>query len=376
MHVLFLSSWYPEHEASRNGIFIFRQAEALSGMGVQTGLIAAVSSPNDQPEIRQQNMAGVAHVVATYHAGYLAPLQGWRYLQAMQKAYLAYIKQHGHPDLLLVQVAWKAGWFALWLHYTRSMPYVLVEHWSGYLPQSGYTMPWPRKYLTRLICDRAEWVAAVSQTLATGMQQGAYARKVRVLPNLVNTQVFRPQPERTRVSKGLFLHVSNLVPVKNFALLLEAFAAVRKQMPNAQLLVAGAFEPTEVKNEFAGPWDGVNLLGVQTAESLAVLCAQVSALVLCSWSETFSIVVPEAMACGCEVITFPLPAVMEHAGLGKMTLVNNYQPENWAAAMLGHQACLTNEAINEQHQMVEAAYGKLAVGRKWMQFLKPVANVD
>ena len=41
------------------------------------------------------------------------------------------------PDVVQLNVIQKQGLLALWLKKRYGIPYVIVEHWSGYLPENG-----------------------------------------------------------------------------------------------------------------------------------------------------------------------------------------------------------------------------------------------
>ena len=41
------------------------------------------------------------------------------------------------PDVVQLNVLQKQGVLALWLKRRYGIPYVIVEHWSGYLPENG-----------------------------------------------------------------------------------------------------------------------------------------------------------------------------------------------------------------------------------------------
>lgn len=373
-HILVLSSWYPENANSRNGIFILRQLEALAESGqYELGLVAAIPRFS-KSEAAFSGRSGLPVEIGTYHAGKFALVQAWRYGVALWRAYRTYLKHHGKPDVLLNQVVWKAGWLALFLHYLHNLPYVVVEHWSGYLPEAKHASGFWRKYLTKLVIERAEAVGVVSAHLQQAMQQQGLSNRYVVVPNLVDTAVFKPHSELKRSVSPLFLHVSNLAPVKNFPMLLEAFALYRAHHPAAECWVAGAFDPQAARRNFDGPWEGVKLLGVLSPEALVACYQQATALLLPSQYETFSIVVPEAMCCGCGVIASDLPALREHAPFGNIAWVREFTPQAWCRAMLAFEPSPGAKAA-ENAQAIENAYGEKAVVARLTQLINRTQHV-
>lgn len=368
LHLLTLSSWYPEDADSRNGIFILQQMEALAERGdVQVGLLAGIAQKQMGIDSIEKEKNGVHHCIGRYPMGMWPPRQGLRYFLAMRRAWRQYIQTQGKPDMLMVQVVWKAGWIALWLHYRYNIPYVVMEHWSGYLPAAdGYHGFW-RKYITKLVVERAERVCTVSETLQKGMQAKMLENRYSVVPNVVDTAIFLPN-QGARSDQPVFLHVSNLAAVKRFDLILAAFAVFRASHPTSVLHVAGAFVQEQAKRSFTGPWEGVVLHGVMDQKALADLYRMSHALLLPSRYETFSIVVPEALACGCAVISTDLPAIRVHADLAPIQFVAEDSPQAWCEAMQDFWQ-RRSTAQQDAHAAVEARYGKVAVAKTLHQVL-------
>ncbi|MFN3529636.1 MAG: glycosyltransferase family 4 protein [Bacteroidia bacterium] len=372
LHVLVLSSWYPEHNHSRNGLFVMRQAEAIAAVGLKTGIIAAVAADVSDYRLLEQEEGGVPHVVVYYPQGDWLPVQAWRYFRAFLIAWKQYCVNFGKPNVLLNMISWRAGTFCLWLHYRYNLPYMYFEHWSAYLSESGYTMSYAVRYFSSLLAARAEQVGAVSQHLALAMEKRALASKVVVIPNVVNTEYFFARPNQER-SRQLFVHVSNLASVKNLELLLTAFRKLRREYPEARLLVAGVYDVEWALAHYTGDMQGIDFIGAQSAESLAAIYRQATALLLSSFYETFSIVVPEALACGCPVISAELPAVKEHADLGRIIFVSDFSPENWCKHM---EACIETQLnFIPDTEAIEKRYGKRQVGEAFKKLLQRIANV-
>jgi len=375
-HVLVLSSWYPENAGSLNGLFIIRQMESLASLDVfRLGLIAAVPAVATSAAFKSFETAGIQHHIVYYKEGNFPPLQGIRYSWAIWRAYRSYVKQAGKPDLLFLQVVWKAGWMALKFHVLFNIPYVVMEHWSGYLPEAAGFKGFWRRYITRMIIDRAEQVFTVSEHLKQAMLQQGLPNQYAVIPNVVDTNLYRLEPQRKRSETPLFLHVSNLAQVKNLGLLLEAFSLFKSRYPEAQFIVAGAFIPAEAKKKFTGPWDGVSMLGAQEPTSLAVLYGQASALLLASSYETFSIVVPEAMACGCAVISALLPAVRAHETFGTIAWVRQADAAEWCEKMETVWES-RNAPRKVDFPALEAAYGEMAVANALKKYINRVLNAS
>jgi len=124
--------------------------------------------------------------------------------------------------------------------------------------------------------------------------------------------------ERTRRELGvdsgapLIVNIGRLVPQKRQDLLVPLMASVRRRIPSAELLIVGEGPDREALRGAigaAGLVDAIHLLG--TSRDIPDVLAAADCFVLSSDAEGFGIVVAEAMAAGCPVVSFDLPAVVE-----------------------------------------------------------------
>jgi glycosyltransferase involved in cell wall biosynthesis len=128
---------------------------------------------------------------------------------------------------------------------------------------------------------------------------------VIVTPNGVNA----PSPTNHQPpTTNHFLYVGNDKPHKNVSTLIDAFARVRAELPDARLvLVGGAF--TRYRER-----DGVAARGVVSDDELSSLYRNAIALVMPSLEEGFGLPAVEAMAHGTAVIASTTPALVEVTG--------------------------------------------------------------
>ena len=143
----------------------------------------------------------------------------------------------------------------------------------------------------------------------------------------------------------LFVNAARLAPEKAQTLLVEAFAAARQRLPDAQLAIAGApgvAEPS-VRDAIARHDLGtaVHLLGWRADVRSLVATAEV--FVFSSLSEGWPSAVVEAMAIGTPVVAFAIPPVAEVTG-GHARLVAAGDVDELAAAMVD-AATTTQRAV-------------------------------
>jgi glycosyltransferase involved in cell wall biosynthesis len=175
--------------------------------------------------------------------------------------------------------------------------------------------PWYVPLLHRWAARYTDWVAPVSAPLHDYMVRrlNLDVAKLRVIPNSVNTDHFRPGPptgalrERLRIASDRLVvgTVARLDPVKNHALLIDAFARARAVIPEATLVIIGdgpLRESLVSRARELGVEGDVHFYGVST--DVAALYRELDVFVLSSNAEGTSMSILEAMASGvCVVAT-------------------------------------------------------------------------
>jgi glycosyltransferase involved in cell wall biosynthesis len=183
----------------------------------------------------------------------------------------------------------------------------------------------PIQLLTRLLTAPAKTVIGISDSVAdfTRDVEGIPGPKiVRIYYGLDAAQITQSaQPGKVREELGLTadqpmtLFTGRLVKQKGISYLLEAWAAVKKKVPNATLVIAGDGPLREALIQQAAPYgNSVRFLGWR--EDIPNLMADCDVLVLPSLWEGFGLVTLEAMA-------FKKPLIASRAGALPEIVVNN-----------------------------------------------------
>lgn len=137
--------------------------------------------------------------------------------------------------------------------------------------------------------------------------------RVRVIHHAVDTGVFHPDGG---MREPFLLYPARAWPHKNHALLFEAFARVRRQRPELELVLTGGGQDGLTLPE------GVRRRGILDVEELATLYRSASAVVFPSRYEGFGLPVLEAMASGCPVVALSGTAVEEIADGAAVTFAD------------------------------------------------------
>jgi glycosyltransferase involved in cell wall biosynthesis len=218
MQTLWLASWYPNRVDPFNGDFVQRHALALAGRVPVTVIhvakvggaahagaagpgVTALGAVDAEGPFETVTRRGLLTERISY---FRSPATGralWdklvsqvRAFRAYRRAFRSYVLENGRPDLVHVHVCMNAGLFALYLRWTRRIPFVVTEHFSAYVkgsPEDFYTRPFLYRFLNRLILERAVAVHSVSQFLLTHIEKIARLKQTAVIPNAVDTALFR-----------------------------------------------------------------------------------------------------------------------------------------------------------------------------------------
>jgi glycosyltransferase involved in cell wall biosynthesis len=190
--------------------------------------------------------------------------------------------------------------------------------------------------LVRWAYPRADAVVAVSQGVAEDLVNGFGIDRSRV--HVLNNPVVTPETQRMRQEPArhpwlrdptvpVVLAVGRLVPQKDFATLLDAFALVRKER-EARLVVLGE-GPLRPELESAvrrlGLRDDVDLAGFDANPYAAMAAA--SAFVLSSRWEGSPGVLIEALSCGTPVVATDCPSgprqILDDGRFGRLVPVGD-----------------------------------------------------
>lgn len=130
----------------------------------------------------------------------------------------------------------------------------------------------------------------------------------------VDAALFRPQPPMDlRLPGPIFLTVSRLAPEKN----IEAFLAL--DLPGSKVVVGDGPSSASLRRRFPD----AHFLGSRSGETLAHLYASADVFVFPSKTDTFGIVLIEALACGTPVAAYPEPGPLDVVAGTKAGCISN-----------------------------------------------------
>jgi N-acetyl-alpha-D-glucosaminyl L-malate synthase BshA len=161
--------------------------------------------------------------------------------------------------------------------------------------------------ITKFSIEQSDEVTAVSSYLRdeTYRAFGCVSCDVRVIPNFVNLNEYRPAEPAVRIAPEgtkVITHVSNFREVKRVKDVVRVFARIRRAMPATLIMVGDGPDRDDAENEARelGVAGDVRFLG--RLDSVASLLQSTELFLLPSQTESFGLAALEAMACGAPVV--------------------------------------------------------------------------
>lgn len=167
------------------------------------------------------------------------------------------------------------------------------------------------KEITRFSIERSDGVTAVSSYLRNQTLDFFGIRNhIEVIPNFVNTEVFKPHPDSEKCRQHLapggekvIMHISNMRPVKRLSDVVSVFALVAERV-DCRLILVGDGPETSVAYRVAqelGVSERCMFLGAQDSIESLLNCADL--VLQPSATESFGLVILEALSMGVPAIS-------------------------------------------------------------------------
>ena len=226
------------------------------------------------------------------------------------------------PDVVQLNVIQKQGILALWLKKRYGIPYVIVEHWSGFLPENGAYLrnngSLKRKIYEKIAAE-ASVILPVSERLKEAMQAcGIQNARWEKIHNVVDDFFFEKEESRkSKVeSRKTLLHVSCFdEAAKNVKGLLRAAKMLTEKRQDWQLVLVGTGadykEVRAYEETLAFPEGTLRWTGELTPREVAEEMHKADAFVLPSNYENAPVVLSESLAMGLPIIASRVGGIPE-----------------------------------------------------------------
>ena len=315
--ILWLVSWYPNKYDPFDGDFIQRHARAAALYDdIHVFFIKQSAEQQEFEEVwREDNGLTEQLFYLPKQTGLLGKWRNFRRWKRIYRTQLRRLIKEDRPDLVHVHVPWKAGLMALWVKRKFGIPFFVTEHWGIYnrvVDDNIHTRSFLFRYLLKKVYNEAGHFISVSRYLADGVNRTLVKKQFAVLPNVVDTSLFFPVQEKP--SRFSFLHVSNMVPLKNVEGILQAFRQFLAQTgADAQLVLVGNRDEhyPVLAQEMGLRGENIVFKGEIPYADVAKEMQRAQVFVLNSNIENSPCVIGEALCCGLPVIATEVGGIPE-----------------------------------------------------------------
>ncbi len=305
-HILWVTTWYPNEFHATLGNFVQRHAKAAS---LRDSITLIAPLPSDGWRIDVDKADGV-HEIRSYYPRYLRFIGALiAYKRALKNVTVPIYAVHGHALI-------GCWWMLLHACLVMKKPILLTEHWAGFHHRDERRIPFLKRMMMKLVGSKLTQTLPVTTHLGQAMQRLGYIQSFDVIPNVVDTTLFKPKQDSTNPEFCRFIHVSTLDDAqKNIRGLLNACAELRKHTESFHLEIIGDGAIT--------PWinmakqldlypNHVTIEGEKPLFEIANRMRNADALVLFSRYENFPCVIAEAWSCGIPMISSDVGGIKEY----------------------------------------------------------------
>jgi glycosyltransferase involved in cell wall biosynthesis len=326
--IVFLASWYPSRINFLNGDFVERHAKSIALKNDVTVLFVSkdLQLKNSIYDFEFEEKEKVKVYRAFYkefNSKFLILrkiVSQFRYLKCFHKLFTRAVHTHGKPDFIHLYIPFKAGVYALYLHFFKKYKYIISEQHSYYMPASnGYEKnSFFTKWLIKKIFEKSVAVHTVSKSLGKILiEKNIIKNDFKVIPNVVDTDIFYPIENAKQEAITRYVTITGNVYHKNTDGILRALKKVLSQKENFKLDVIGpATADLKLLAKESGLSDHVFFHGAVTYQNVAQIISCAEAMIFFTRYETFGCVIIEAHACGLPVIASDLPVIRENIAEG------------------------------------------------------------
>lgn len=276
------------------------------------------------------------------------------------------------PDIVQLNVIQKQGLLALSLLKNKHIPYIIVEHWSGYLPENGMFLRMSKfkQKLYRIMAQEAQMVLTVSMPLQKAMQAaGVQAQRWGTIDNVVDEFFYREKTASLKEKrKKTLLHVSCFdEQAKNVTGLLRAAKMLSEKRRDWCLRLVGTGVDYQKVRAYAQelqiPEGILEWTGELTPQQVAEEMHHADALVLSSRYETYGVVLAEAFSAGLPILSTPVGIAEEVGALIVPQEIAQHKAGTFAEFM---ETILQNSKFRIQESDVSDRFSSKTIGKKLM----------
>lgn len=377
-NILFLTKWYPHRSDPQLGVFIRKHAKAVSAYcNVNVLYVCADDSIKTKYETILSQEEGFAEVTVYYkkNNSLLKPfINSYRYIKANRIGIKEVQQQLGMIDLIHVNVLNRPGVIALLIKKLKGIPYVVTEHWTGFMSGHYQKNSFLKKWLTKKIIKNANAATTVSNNLKEKMLELGLHNNYTVVPNVIESISLPPPASNQKIK---ILTIADLVDThKNISGILKAIAHISKQNSNIEYHIIGdgpdRIQLTALSDALKLTDTFVFFHGRQKNEFVYAFLKQIDFVVINSNYETFSVVAAEALANGKPVITTICGGPEEFISSDHGILIEKGNQQQLEDAILKMISSFKNYNPEKLNHYITTKFNYQTIGKQFYDVYKPI----
>tara|TARA_A100001011_G_scaffold400124_1_gene512524 strand:+ start:5234 stop:6463 length:1230 start_codon:yes stop_codon:yes gene_type:complete len=320
MKLFIIPSWYPTKLSPNNGCFFKKWAEFLNKSSNDVVVIAPVLHSLrlffDYHKKSRENGLHMTNKVPTFISENInifpknEKCAFYRYKSQTINLFNQAVDRYGKPDLVLCHSSIWAGAAISKKLKNQKIPFVIVEHLKEFLIKKSLSSF--AENVVNQTYDLCNKIIVPSNALKEAIhpKYNLDERKIAVIPNPIDEDVFTLKPRKQKNYKINISCVSLLRKEKRIDLIVDSFKEIIKDGINAQLNIIGSGElNSTIKKQIKklGLSDKIKLTGYLKEGKIVEKLHKTDVFIMASDVETFGLSLIEAQACG-------IPAVVTKCG--------------------------------------------------------------
>lgn len=370
-NILFISSWFPNKIEPTNGNFVQRHAEAVSQLH-HVEILHAIGDKEQKEKyvFDEQPINGIKTLIIYYKNTQNPLLNFLRRMNAYKKGFTKMQK----PDLVHANVLYNSMLFAVYLKLKFKIPFVVTEHWSGFLKINQSKISKSKIFIAKKIGGFASYILPVSKYLLNDLKKTGFKNKMEVIGNVVDTNLFHLKKSKNK--KFTFLHISNLIKLKNPYKIITVANRLYKEFPDFELQIGGDGD-VETLNKLIKESNAENFIKtfpMITSQEVSNKMRSSNCFILFSDYENFPCVLLESLSTGTPVIATKVGGIPEVVNEKNGILISNSEEELYEAMK---QVLLKKADFDEPevlHQNVENFFSMKIIAQKFDEIYRKVLN--
>ncbi|WP_294285797.1 glycosyltransferase [uncultured Chryseobacterium sp.] len=369
MQILFISSWFPNKLEPTNGNFVQRHAEAVSLLHNVEILHAVGDFTQKQSFAFDEKTINGIKILIVYYKKTGNP--GINFLRRMRAYKLGLLQLH-KPDLIHANILDKSMLFAVYLKKKYHIPFVVTEHWSSFLKINRKTLSYTTLCIARFIAKRASFILPVSKNLMDNLRELKIGKCFEVIGNVVDTERFAPGSDKPEIFT--FLHISNLIPLKNPDAIIKTAIRLRSQFKNFELRIGGDGNIQRLNNiiEENDARGFIKVFGELKHDGVAQEMRSSHCFILFSEYENLPCVLLESISSGVPVIATGVGGVPEIIKDNCGIIIGKSEEELYTAMKDILNGTYQSGSSNELHQYIAENFSMMKIAEKFDEIYKQV----